>query len=206
MRAIHKVIMLALCAVMLSPHWMCCHLNAAYTYAQGRVPLAASAPNFLTGTYREILSQDRELGKRVMAATAGLDSDEAQRQGRALMRILHAPPLFAIEQYGTTITMNYPGGTRVPYEADGKSRVFRATGGESVTVRAELGDHTLTIDLTWSGGQRLHMIYESAQGGVRLVYTRGSVNSSLNGPVTITSEYERISQKATRSFAGLSTH
>lgn len=163
----------------------------------------APAENFLTGTYREKASKDEEIGRRAMAATAHLDSDERQRQGRALMRILRAPTLFAIEQYGTTITMNYPGGTRIPYEADGRARVFRATGGESINVRAYLEGRTLTIDLTWSGGERLHMIYESPAGGGKIVYTRATVNSSLSGAVTVTSEYERVSPKATRTFAGL---
>jgi hypothetical protein len=119
------------------------------------------------------------------------------------MRILRAPGLFAIEQYGTTFTMNYPDGTRVGYEADGKPRVFRATGGETIRIEAELDGTRLNVDLTWSGGERLQMTFERIADTGRLVYTRSAVNRSLSAPVSITSEYEKISPRATRSFTGL---
>ncbi len=156
--------------------------------------------NFLTGTYREQASRDQEIGRKALAATAHLDPEEQRKQGRALIRILQAPPIFAIEQYGTTITMNYPGGRRVPYEADGKFRKFRASGGETINIRAGLTGRILTIDFIWSGGQQLRMSYESVESGRKLIFTRTAGNSSLSKPVSITSEYERISPKPTRTF------
>lgn len=135
-----------------------------------------------------------------MAATARLDPEEQKKQGRALLRILHGPPVFAIEQYGTTITMNYPGGSRVPYEADSKFRRFRASGGETISIRASLIGNTLTIDFTWSGGQQLRVSYESVESGRKLIFTRTAGNSALSRPVSVTSVYERVSTKPTRSF------
>ncbi|HEY0098469.1 MAG TPA: hypothetical protein VGB76_05900 [Pyrinomonadaceae bacterium] len=159
--------------------------------------------NFLTGTYREKNSQDAEIGRKVLSATARLDDGERERQGRALLRTLRAAPHFAIEQYGTTIMMNYPHGIRVPYEADGKTRIMRATGGENVTVRATLETDRLTIDLTWSGGERLRLIFDSPAQRGNLTYTRIAGNRFLERPITVTSVYERTSGKATRIFERL---
>jgi hypothetical protein len=156
--------------------------------------------NFLTGTYREKNSQDAEIGRKVLGATARLDMEEREKQGRALLRTLRSAPVFAIEQYGTTIMMNYPQGIRVPYEADGKARLMRATGGESITVRAALASDRLTIDLTWSGGERLRLIFDSPSTGEKLTFTRIAGNRFLERPITVTSEYERTSGKATRIF------
>jgi hypothetical protein len=153
----------------------------------------------LTGTYRERGDHDETLIKKIMTATAGLESPEREGQSRALVRILRAAHLFAIEQYGTTITVNYPDGTRVPYEADGRARLFRATGGETVSVRGELAGNRLAIDMTWSGGERLRLIYEqSAQGN--LTFTRVASNSAVPVPVSVVSEYERLSRKGQRKF------
>jgi len=158
--------------------------------------------NFLTGTYRESVGRDTEIGRRAMAATAHLEGEERLRRGRALFRLLHAPPLFAVEQYGTTVTVNIPGAGRVPYEADGKPRVFRATGGETVTARARLSGRALSVDLTWSGGERLVMSYEVSADGNTLVFKRAVADASLLRPVEVVSEYRRVASKATRTFAG----
>ncbi|MDQ3908181.1 MAG: hypothetical protein M3268_07535, partial [Acidobacteriota bacterium] len=166
-----------------------------------RSPLSdAAGANALTGTYRETESRDEEIGRKVLAATAHLEDDERARQGRALMRILRAAPLFSVEQYGTTFVLNYPDGARVPYEADGRERPFRATGGETVNVRADLEGDKLTVDITWSGGERLRLCYGRAGGSDRLVFTRTAGNRYLPAPVTVESVFERVSPKATRSF------
>lgn len=157
--------------------------------------------NFFTGTYREVESRDPELGRRALAATAHLEGEERRGRGRALFRLLHAPPVFAIEQYGTTFTVNIPGAVRVPYEADGRARLFRATGGETVNARARLSGRTLTVDLTWSGGERLVMSYEVSADSNTLVYKRAVADGALVRPVEVTSEYRRVATKATRTFA-----
>lgn len=158
--------------------------------------------NFLMGTYRESISRDVEIGRRALAATAHLEGEERWKRGRALFRLLHAPPVFAIEQYGTTITINIPGAGRLPYEADGRPRVFRATGGETVTARARLSGRTLSVDLTWSGGERLVMSYEVSADASTLVFKRAVADAALLRPVEVTSEYRRVAAKATRTFAG----
>jgi hypothetical protein len=189
-----------LCAIMLAAP--AAFKGVAVVRAQ-QVRNAGAPPavrNFLTGTYREKNSQDPEIGRKVLSATARLDDDEREKQARALLRTLRSAPLFAIEQYGTTIMMNYPEGIRVPYEADGKPRVMRATGGESVTVRAALAADRLTIDFTWSGGQRLRLIFDSSSASEKLTFTRIAGNRFLERPITVTSEFERTSAKATRIF------
>ena len=153
----------------------------------------------LAGTYREVESQDKEIGRKVLAATARLEDGVREGQARALMRILRAEPVFSVEQYGTTVVVNYPEGVRVPYEADGRTRVMRATGGESVTVRADSAGGRLTVDLTWSGGERLRLRFERA-GSDRLVLTRTAGNRNLLAPITVESVFERVSAKPTRSF------
>jgi hypothetical protein len=181
---------------------------AGYVGGRGNVTNAQQAQkgstsaeqNFLTGTYREKNSSDAEIGRKVLAATAHLDEEERVRQGRALLRTLRSAPSFAIEQYGTTFMLNYPGGVRIPYEADGKARVMRATGGESVTVRAARETGRLLIDLTWSGGERLRLVFERAHGNGELVITRTAGSRFIERPISITSEYERTSPKATRTF------
>jgi hypothetical protein len=156
--------------------------------------------NFLTGTYREKNSSDAEVGRKVLAATAHLDEEERIRQGRALLRTLRSFPSFAIEQYGTTFMLNYPGGIRIPYEADGKARVMRATGGDSVTVRAAQSPGRVMIDLTWSGGERLRLVFERSPGSGELALTRTAGNRFIERPITTISEYERTSPRATRTF------
>lgn len=167
--------------------------------AQKNAPPPAGQ-NFLTGTYREKNSSDAEIGRKVLAATAHLEEEERVRQGRALLRTLRLAPSFAIEQYGTTFMLNYPGGVRIPYEADGKTRVMRATGGESVTVRAEQATGRLSIDLTWSGGERLRLVFERSHGNGELVITRTAGSRFTERPISIISEYERTSPRATRTF------
>lgn len=157
--------------------------------------------NLMTGTYREVDSRDEELGRRALAATAHLEGEERLKRGRALFRLLHAPPVFAIEQYGTTFTVNLPGVRRLPYEADGKPRTFRATGGETVSVRAWLSGRTLTAELTWSGGERLIMSYEVSADAGTLIFKRAVADGALLRPVTVSSEYRRVATKATRLFA-----
>jgi hypothetical protein len=175
--------------------------GAAQTTAAAPPPAQGDArENVFTGTYREIENRDEEIGRKVLAATARLDDEQRVRQGRALMRILRAAPLFSVEQYGTTFLMNYPEGGRVPYEADGRPRVFRATGGETITVRADLEGGRLTVDLTWSGGERLRLRYEREGGSGRLVFTRTAGDRGLPAPITVESVFERVSSKATRAF------
>jgi hypothetical protein len=161
-----------------------------------------AAANFLTGTYREVESRDLELGRRALAATAHLDGEERRGRARALFRLLHAPPVFAIEQYGTTFTLNIPGAVRAPYEADGRARLFRATGGETVSARARLSGRTLTVELTWSGGERLIMSYEVSADSNTIIYKRAVADGALARPVEVISEYRRVATKATRTFAG----
>jgi hypothetical protein len=172
---------------------------AAQSESAGERPAGS---DFLTGTYRESESHDTEIGRRALAATAHLEGEERLRRGRALFRLLHAPPVFAIEQYGTTVTLNIPGARRVPYEADGKPRVFRATGGETVTVSARLSGQTLTVELTWSGGERLIMSYEASPDADTLTFKRAVADGALLRPVEVTSEYRRVAARATRTFAG----
>ncbi|HEV2880090.1 MAG TPA: hypothetical protein VGX24_02190 [Pyrinomonadaceae bacterium] len=190
-----------LCAIMLSAPAVREGRDALLFAQQAQsVRPTVAVNNFLTGTYREKNSQDPEIGRKVLGATAHLDDEEREKQARALLRTLRSAPVFAIEQYGTTIMMNYPQDIRVPYEADGKARVMRATGGESITVRAALEGNRLTIDLTWSGGERLRLIFDSPSASKNLTFTRTAGNRFLDRPITVTSEYERTSGKATRIF------
>jgi hypothetical protein len=96
--------------------------------------------------------------------------------------------------------LNYPKGVRIPYEADGKARVMRATGGESVTVRAAQATGRLMIDLTWSGGERLRLVFERSPGNRELVITRTAGSRFIERPISIISEYQRTSPRATRTF------
>ncbi|HEX8458552.1 MAG TPA: hypothetical protein VF656_14730 [Pyrinomonadaceae bacterium] len=171
---------------------------------EARVVVSSAAGNFLTGTYREKDIQDFEIGRKALAATAHLETEERERQGRALLRTLRSSAVFAIEQYGTTVMMNYPGGIRVPYEADGKLRRMRATGGESINIRAAFdAARRLTIDLMWSGGERLRLIFDSSPDGETLTFTRIAGNRFLEHPIAVTSRYARESPKATRVFERL---
>ncbi|HEV2802217.1 MAG TPA: hypothetical protein VGW12_17225 [Pyrinomonadaceae bacterium] len=171
---------------------------------EARAALSSAGSNFLTGTYRETDNQDFEIGRKALAATAHLDTEERERQGRALLRTLRSAPVFAIEQYGTTVMVNYPGGIRVPYEADGRPRRMRATGAESISIQAAfVAARRLTIDLMWSGGERLRLIFDISPDGETLTYTRIAGNRFLESPITVTSRYVRTSAKATRIFERL---
>lgn len=179
---------------------MCGNISTAQEKKAG--PQSATT-NFLTGTYRTKETPDDALARKVLAATAHLEPAEREGQSRALIRILRSAPLFAIEQYGTTITFNYPDGTRTPFEADGRPRLFRATGNERVNVRAELAGFRLTIDLIWSGGERLRLIYEKPPANEKIIFTRIASNSTVPVPVSAVSEYEKVSPKAIRRFTAM---
>lgn len=166
--------------------------------------LQALGLNPLTGTYREVGGgSDGEIGRTVLAATANLDSAERERQAPALIRVLHASQLFAIEQYGTTVVLNQPPARRVPYDADGRVRTLRVAGGEVVTTRARVEGRRLTIDLTWSGGERLRLEFERHPSEASLTFTRTAAGRGLPRPVSVVSRYELVSPRATRNFKGL---
>lgn len=163
----------------------------------------ASELNPLTGTYREVGSSDAEIGRAVLAATAHLDSAERERQAPALIRVLHASQLFAIEQYGTAVVLNHPPARRVPYDADGRVRTLRVAGGEVITTRARVEGRRLTIDLAWSSGERLRLEFERRPSEPRLTFTRTAAVRGLPRPVSVVSVYELVSPRAARNFKGL---
>jgi hypothetical protein len=173
--------------------------SASPVTEQSQPQLARS--NFLMGTYREKDNRDEELARKILTATAHLDNEERNRQANGLLRVLKSSQIFSIEQYGTTIIFNYPDGTRMPFDADGKTRSFRATRDVTGKVRAELRDDLLIVDLMWPGGERLRLIYENSPSADTLIFTRVASNSMVPTPVSIKSEYERVSKRGTRKFS-----
>ncbi|HJQ34732.1 MAG TPA: hypothetical protein VJ866_21465 [Pyrinomonadaceae bacterium] len=159
--------------------------------------------NFLTGTYRELESQDDEIGRKVLAETSHLERDEREKYAKEFYKVLAADPLFAIEQYDTTVTINYPAGRRVPFEADGKVRRFRVRGAGLLELRASLEGRRLVVDFAWPEGDRLRLVYEKSADGRRLTFTRSAASRAVPLPITVSSEYEVVSPRATRTFAGL---
>jgi hypothetical protein len=163
----------------------------------------ADESNPLTGTYREIESQDDEIGRKVLAETAHLERDEREKYAKEFYKVLAADPLFAIEQYDTTVTINYPAGRRVPFEADGKVRRFRVRGAGLLELRASLEGRRLVVDFAWPEGDRLRLVYEKSADGRRLTFTRSAASRAVPVPITVSSEYEVVSPRPTRTFAGL---
>jgi hypothetical protein len=160
--------------------------------------------NPLTGTYREKESKDEEIGRKVLAVTAHLEREEREKYAREFYRVLSAEPLFAIEQYETTVTINYPTGRRVPFEADGKVRRFRVKGAGLLELRASLEGRRLVVDFAWPEGDRLRLTYEKSADGRRLTFTRSAASRAVPVPITVSSEYDLVSPRATRTFGGLS--
>jgi hypothetical protein len=172
--------------------------------ASARVQTEQSASeNLLTGTYREIESKDEEIGRKVLAETAHLERDEREKFAKEFYRVLSAEPLFAVEQYETTVTINYPAGRRVPFEADGKVRRFRVRGAGLLELRASLEGRRLVVDFAWPEGDRLRLTYEKSADGRQLTFTRSAASRAVPLPITVSSRYEVVSTKATRTFAGL---
>jgi hypothetical protein len=163
----------------------------------------ADDSNFLTGTYRELESKDDEIGRKVLAETAHLERDEREKYAKEFNKVLAADPLFAIEQYDTTVTINYPAGRRVPFEADGKVRRFRVRGAGLLELRASLEGRRLVVDFAWPEGDRLRLVYEKSADGRRLTFTRSAASRAVPVPITVSSQYEVVSPKPTRTFAGL---
>ena len=159
--------------------------------------------NPLTGTYREKESKDEEIGRKVMALTARLEREEREKMAKEFFKVLTAEPLFAIEQYATTFTINYPAGRRVPFEADGRMRHFHVRGAGRLSLRATVEGRRLTVAFSWQEGDRLSLIYEKSADGRALTFTRRAATRAVPVPISVTSEYELVSPKATRSFDGL---
>jgi hypothetical protein len=194
-------------------------LTFALAFADGAAPRAARAvgvhapphapteqaadSNPLTGTYREIESKDEEIGRKILAVTARLERAEREKFAKEFYRVLSAEPLFAIEQYETTVTINYPAGRRVPFEADGKVRHFRVRGAGLLELRASLEGRRLVVDFAWPEGDRLRLTYEKSADGRQLTFTRSAASRAVPLPITVSSQYEVVSTKATRTFAGL---
>lgn len=177
----------------------------AHAGAAARVQAEEPADfNALTGTYRERASKDEEIGRKVLAVTARLERAEREKFAKEFFKVLAAEPLFAIEQYATTVTINYPTGHRVPFEADGRLRHFRVKGAGALALRAGIEGRRLTVDFTWPEGDRLRLIYEKSADGRLLTFTRSAASRAVPLPITVSSEYELVSPRATRSFKGLS--
>ena len=162
--------------------------------------------NPLTGTYRELESKDEEIGRKILAVTSRLEREEREKFAKEFYRVLSAEPLFAIEQYDTTVTVNYPAGRRVPFEADGKVRRFRVRGAGLLELRASLAGRRLTVDFAWPEGDRLRLTYEKSADGSRLTFTRSAASRAVPVPITVSSQYELISPRATRKFASTPSH
>jgi hypothetical protein len=181
--------------------------SAAGGVAGARAPaLQTEQPtdlNPLTGTYRETESKDEEIGRKILAVTSRLEREEREKYAKEFFKVLSAEPLFAIEQYDTTVTINYPTGRRVPFEADGKVRRFRVRGAGLLSLRAWLEGRRLVVDFAWPEGDRLRLTYEKSADGRRLTFTRSAASRAVPVPITISSQYELLSPRATRSFAGL---
>ena len=194
-------------------------LTIALTAAASAAPRAARAvgartapraqtaqpadPNPLTGTYREVESRDEEIGRKILAVTSRLERAEREKYAKEFYRVLTAEPLFAIEQYETTVTVNYPTGRRVPFEADGKLRRFRVRGAGLLELRASLEGRRLVVDFAWPEGDRLRLTYEKSDDGRRLTFTRSAASRAVPLPITVSSQYELVSPRATRTFGGL---
>lgn len=162
-----------------------------------------SESNPLTGTYREKENKDQEIGRKILAATKNLDGAEREKVAKEFYRVLSVEPLFAIEQYATTVTINYPTGKRVPFEADGRLRHFRVRGAGDLGLRANIDGLSLTIEFTWPEGDRLRLVYEKSADGRQLTLTRSAASRAVPLPVTVTSQYETLSPRAARNFNGL---
>jgi len=162
-----------------------------------------AAPNPLTGTYRELESKDEEIGRKILAVTARLEREEREKFAKEFYRVLSSEPLFAIEQYDTTVTINYPTGRRVPFEADGKVRRFRVRGAGLLQLRAWLEGRRLSVDFAWPEGDRLRLTYEKSADGRLLTFTRSAASRAVPVPITVSSQYELVSPRATRKFDGL---
>ena len=174
------------------------------TVAAGGAPAAQESElNPLTGTYREKESKDEEIGRKVLALSSRMERADRERMAKEFFKVLSSEPLFAIEQYATTFTINYPAGRRVPFEADGRVRHFRVKGAGRLSLRAVLEGRRLTVDFTWPEGDRLSLIYEKSADGRHLTFTRRAATRAVPLPVSVTSEYELVSPRATRNFDGL---
>lgn len=181
-----------------------CAGGAAGAPASARVQTERPADlNPLTGTYREQESKDEEIGRKILAVTSRLERAEREKFAKEFFKVLSAEPLFAIEQYDTTVTVNYPTGRRVPFEADGKVRRFRVRGAGLLNLRASLEGRRLTVDFAWPEGDRLRLTYEKSADGRQLTFTRSAASRAVPVPITVSSHYELVSPRATRSFAGL---
>lgn len=178
--------------------------RAVGSHAAARVQtVQPDDPNPLTGTYREIESKDEEIGRKILAVTSRLERAEREKFAKEFYRVLTAEPLFAIEQYETTVTINYPTGRRVPFEADGKLRRFRVRGAGLLELRASLAGRRLVVDFAWPEGDRLRLTYEKSDDGRLLTYTRSAASRAVPLPITVSSQYVLVSPRATRTFAGL---
>lgn len=63
----------------------------------------------------------------------------------------------------------------------------------------------MTIDFTWSGGERLRLIFDTSGASKNLTSTCIAGNRFLDRLVTVASVYERASVMATETFDRLAT-
>jgi ketosteroid isomerase-like protein len=158
----------------------------------------------LTGVYRIDIARSDKLYSVVAGASSNLPFGEQQRFFIDLAVRLTPPDLIAIERRGrsSSVTIGSSRAPRVTFEANGVTRIERASDGHAIRSRAVVEGDKLIFTADGSTEDDFSVIFASVDNGRRLRVTRRISAEQLSEPVVIQTFYNKISDAADWSIYG----
>jgi hypothetical protein len=150
----------------------------------------------LTGTYTLDTTRSDDVQRAAERATAGMNSDEAERVRTALSRRLEAPERIALDQRGRTVTIVSTSAPQATIEANGRSQTETRPNGRVVNTTATLNGNTLVINSTGDRGSDFNVTFEPINGGRQLRVTKSIFSERVPQGVEVRSVYNRTSDVA----------
>ena len=149
-----------------------------------------------TGTYRLNVSRSDDPRAVADSATRGLAYNVRQRINDSLVNRLNPPETLAVERRGMTVTLASTRSPQVTFEADGREHNESYPNGRASRVRASFSGDVLTVVSNGDRANDFTVTIDPFDNGRHLLVTRSVYAERLDRPVTVRSNYERVSDAA----------
>lgn len=167
------------------------------TAGVGRGNRPNNEPNsLLTGTYRLDATRSDDVNQVAERAARSVTPRERRRLSESLVTQLAAPPDFAVDQRGTTVSYGAPNDAVTTYEADGRANSDRAPNGATLRTQATLGRDRFEVRTTSSQNSSTSLVMEVLERGRTLRVTRQVIDTRIPQPVVAVSFYQKVSDVA----------
>jgi hypothetical protein len=167
-------------------------------------PTVSSTPtdSRLTGLYRLDAASSDDPRAAAERATVNQSFGLEQREVDELTARLTSPDQLSLERRGSTISIASTRAPRITFNADGRERIERATGGNTVRTRADLIGDQLSVSSSGSPDDQFSVTFVSLDDGRRLRVIRSITTAQTDRPVVVQSIYNRVSSVARWSIYG----